>query len=98
MPWPYCQKDRTLGDSQWLRLGPLGKGAQPCWRSGMKYRELVALIEDDGWHLIRQRGSHRQYRHKTKSGFVTIAGKPANDVPKGTKANILRQAGLHPRR
>lgn len=60
----------------------------------MKYREIIRLIEDDGWTLIAQRGSHRQYEHSTKPGKVTVAGKPNLDVPKGTAANILRQAGL----
>lgn len=60
----------------------------------MKYREIVRLIEDDGWRLSAQRGSHRQYEHPTKPGKVTIAGQPNKDVPKGTAANILRQAGL----
>lgn len=75
--------------------GPVANGLSTCSRTrGMKYRELVALIEDDGWRLVRRRGSHRQYRHETKPGLVTIAGQPAKDVPKGTAANILRQAGL----
>jgi predicted RNA binding protein YcfA (HicA-like mRNA interferase family) len=60
----------------------------------MKFRDLVAMIEADGWRLAAQRGSHRQYEHPTKPGKVTIAGKPNADVPKGTAANILRQAGL----
>ena len=60
----------------------------------MKFREIVRLIEADGWRLSAQRGSHRQYEHPTKPGKVTIAGKPNQDVPKGTAANILRQAGL----
>ena len=60
----------------------------------MKYREIVRLIEADGWRLVAQRGSHRQYEHPEKPGKVTIAGKPGNDVPRGTAANILRQAGL----
>lgn len=60
----------------------------------MKFREIIRLIEDDGWELSRQRGSHRQYAHHTKPGKVTIAGNPNKDVPKGTAANILRQAGL----
>jgi predicted RNA binding protein YcfA (HicA-like mRNA interferase family) len=60
----------------------------------VKYREIVRLIEGDGWRLSGQRGSHRQYEHPTKPGKVTIAGKPNKDVPKGTAANILRQAGL----
>lgn len=60
----------------------------------MKFREIIRLIEDDGWRLVAQRGSHRQYEHPTKPGKVTVAGKPNTDVPKGTAANILRQAGL----
>lgn len=60
----------------------------------MKFREIVRLIEEDGWQLTRQRGSHRQYSNPTKPGMVTIAGHPNKDVPKGTAANILRQAGL----
>jgi predicted RNA binding protein YcfA (HicA-like mRNA interferase family) len=60
----------------------------------MKFREIVRLIEQDGWELSRTRGSHRQYTHPTKPGKVTIAGHPSQDVPKGTAANILRQAGL----
>jgi predicted RNA binding protein YcfA (HicA-like mRNA interferase family) len=60
----------------------------------VKFREIVRLIEEDGWQLSRQRGSHRQYSHPTKPGKMTIAGHPNKDVPKGTAANILRQAGL----
>ena len=63
----------------------------------MKFRAIVRLIEADGWQLSRQRGSHRQYKHPTKPGLVTIAGKPSQDVPRGTAANILRQAGLEHR-
>ncbi len=60
----------------------------------MKYRDIVRLIEADGWLLSGQRGSHRQYEHPTKPGKVTIAGHANQDVPTGTAANILRQAGL----
>lgn len=60
----------------------------------MKFREIIRMIEEDGWRFVGQRGSHRQYDHPTKPGRVTVAGKPNADVPKGTAANILRQAGL----
>jgi predicted RNA binding protein YcfA (HicA-like mRNA interferase family) len=60
----------------------------------LKYRDLIRRIEDDGWRLERQSGSHRQYSHPTKPGIVTVAGKPGLDVPMGTALNILRQAGL----
>jgi predicted RNA binding protein YcfA (HicA-like mRNA interferase family)/predicted RNase H-like HicB family nuclease len=45
----------------------------------VKFREIVRLIEEDGWQLTRQRGSHRQYSHPTKPGRVTIAGHPNKD-------------------
>ena len=60
----------------------------------MKVRQVVQLIEAEGWRLVRQVGSHRQFRHPTRPGTVTVAGKPGVDVPPGTLANILRQAGL----
>jgi predicted RNA binding protein YcfA (HicA-like mRNA interferase family) len=60
----------------------------------MKFRELIRLVQADGWRLERQAGSHRQFQHPTKRGTVTIAGKPGDDVPIGTLKNILRQAGL----
>jgi predicted RNA binding protein YcfA (HicA-like mRNA interferase family) len=62
--------------------------------SVVKFRELIRLLEDDGWRVVGQRGSHQQYEHPSKPGKVTVAGKPGADVPKGTAANILRQAGL----
>jgi len=60
----------------------------------MKFREIIRVIEEDGWRLVAQRGSHRQFEHPTKPGKVTVAGKPNQDVPVGTAMNILRQAGL----
>jgi predicted RNA binding protein YcfA (HicA-like mRNA interferase family) len=60
----------------------------------MKVREAIMLIEDDGWFLVRTRGSHRHFKHPTKPGLVTIAGQPGVDIPKGTMNSILKQAGL----
>jgi predicted RNA binding protein YcfA (HicA-like mRNA interferase family) len=60
----------------------------------VKVRDVIRLIEDDGWILSRTRGSHRQYKHPTKPGLVTIPGKPAKDLPIGLQRSILRQAGL----
>lgn len=62
----------------------------------MKVKQLIALVENDGWYLARTRGSHRQFKHDTKPGVVTIAGKPSDDVAIGTENNILKQAGLKP--
>jgi predicted RNA binding protein YcfA (HicA-like mRNA interferase family) len=60
----------------------------------MKVGELIRLLEDDGLRLARTRGSHRQYKHASKSGTVTVAGKPSLDIPPGTLNAILKQAGL----
>jgi predicted RNA binding protein YcfA (HicA-like mRNA interferase family) len=62
-----------------------------------KVRELIRLIEDDGWWQVTQSGSHRQFKHPTKPGRVTIAGKTSMDVPVGTEKSILKQAGLEGR-
>jgi predicted RNA binding protein YcfA (HicA-like mRNA interferase family) len=60
----------------------------------MKVKEAVKLIENDGWYLVRTRGSHRQYKHPTKAGVVTIPGKPNDELAPGTLNSILKQAGL----
>ena len=60
----------------------------------MKVRDLIALIEADGWRNVRTRGSHRQFRHETKAGTVTVSGKPGLEVPPGTLNSVLKQAGL----
>jgi predicted RNA binding protein YcfA (HicA-like mRNA interferase family) len=62
----------------------------------MKYRELIRIIEADGWCIDRTVGSHMQFRHPKKSGTVTIAagGKLGKEVPPGTLNSVLKQAGL----
>ena len=60
----------------------------------MRVREVVRLIEADGWYLVATKGSHRQYKHPVKSGRLTVAGHPADDVAPGTVNSILKQAGL----
>ena len=60
----------------------------------MKVREIIRLIEADGWFHVRTKGDHRQYHHPRKSGTVTISGKLGVDMPKGTLNSVLRQAGL----
>ena len=59
-----------------------------------KVQDLIARLEADGWYQVRQKGSHRQYHHTTKSGTVTVAGRPSVEVPPGTLNSILKQAGL----
>jgi len=60
----------------------------------VKIREVIRLIEEDGWYLARTKGAHRQYKHPVKKGLVTISGKLSDDVDKGTLNSILKQAGL----
>jgi predicted RNA binding protein YcfA (HicA-like mRNA interferase family) len=64
----------------------------------MKVREVIRLLEADGWFLVATRGSHRQYKHSAKPGRVTVAGKPSDDVAPGTLNSILKQAGLKEQR
>ena len=58
----------------------------------MKVGALIRLLEEDGWRLVRTRGSHRQYKNPNNQGTVT--GKSSLDVPAGTLNAILKQAGL----
>jgi predicted RNA binding protein YcfA (HicA-like mRNA interferase family) len=60
----------------------------------MKVRDVIRLIERDGWFLVATRGSHRQYKRQTKAGRVTIAGKPSDDMAPGTLNSVLKQSGL----
>ena len=60
----------------------------------MKFREIIQVIQDDGWVQVSQRGSHRQFKHPVKAGRVTVAGKANDDVSPGIRKSILRQAGL----
>lgn len=60
----------------------------------MKVKELLKMLEEDGWSLSRTKGSHRQYKHPSKLETVTIAGKLSADVPKGTLNAILKQSGI----
>ena len=60
----------------------------------MKVGEAVKLIPADGWLLASTRGSHRQFKHSSKPGRVTIPGKPSDDLAPGTWNSIQKQAGL----
>ena len=59
----------------------------------MKVADVLRQLLDDGWQLVAIRGSHRQYKHATKTGRVTVPGKPSDDLAPGTYS-ILKQAGL----
>ena len=60
----------------------------------MKVRDVIRMIEKDGWYLVGTRGSHRQYHHSVKKGKVTISGRLGAEIKKGTVASVRRQAGV----
>ena len=59
----------------------------------MNSKDLIKMIEKEGWYLVATKGSHHQFKHPTKSGRVTIPH-PKKDLPKGTVKNIMKQAGI----
>jgi predicted RNA binding protein YcfA (HicA-like mRNA interferase family) len=60
----------------------------------MKVSDILRMLHTDGWYLVATRGSHRQFKHPTKPGRVTVAGKPSDDLAPGTLNSILKQSGL----
>jgi predicted RNA binding protein YcfA (HicA-like mRNA interferase family) len=60
----------------------------------VKVREVIRLLERDGWVLVLTQGSHRQFKHPNKPGRVTVSGSLGDDMPKGTFGSVKRQAGL----
>jgi predicted RNA binding protein YcfA (HicA-like mRNA interferase family) len=63
-------------------------------RMPLKIKEVIRLLEADGWRLKRTTGSHRHFTHPEKPGIVTVAGHPSATLKKKTEASILKQAGL----
>jgi predicted RNA binding protein YcfA (HicA-like mRNA interferase family) len=64
----------------------------------MKVKDVIRLLENDGWFPVATRGSHRQYKHPVRPGRVTVAGKPSEDLAPGTLNSILKQSGLKEQR
>lgn len=60
----------------------------------MKVKEIIKVLEQEGWYLARTKGSQRQFKHPEKAGVVTVSGKESLDVPRGTLNSIRKQAGL----
>src|SRR5260370_41840946 len=58
----------------------------------MKVRDVIKLVEADGWYLISTEGDHRKYKHPTQRGRVTIAGHPSKEMPPGTLVSVFKQA------
>jgi predicted RNA binding protein YcfA (HicA-like mRNA interferase family) len=59
-----------------------------------KVKEIIKLITSDGWFLVKTRGDHRQFKHPTKKGKVTVPGKLSDDLDPNTAKSILIQSGL----
>jgi len=60
----------------------------------MKVRDVLKLLQRDGWYRVKSRSGHRQFKHPTKLGRVTVSGSLSDDLPPGTLKSVLRQAGL----
>jgi predicted RNA binding protein YcfA (HicA-like mRNA interferase family) len=82
---------RRLPYSLGRALGGLNWPAHNC---GGKVSEIHRLLNSDGWYLIVTRGNHRQFKHPTKSGRVTVPGKPSDELAPGTLNSIRKQAGF----
>jgi predicted RNA binding protein YcfA (HicA-like mRNA interferase family) len=59
----------------------------------VKVRDVIRRLEADGWFLWETEGSHRQFKHGSKPGKVTVAGKMSEDLHPKTLKSIYRQAG-----
>lgn len=62
-----------------------------------KVRDVIAILEADGWYLVATKGSHRQFKHPTKKGRVTVPGKLSDNLAPGTLSNIYKQAQIQRR-
>ena len=60
----------------------------------MKVSNILRMLREDGWYLASTRGSHRQFKHLSKPGRVTVVGKPSDDLAPGTLISILKQSGM----
>lgn len=72
------------------------RGHQGHRAAGDRLGEFSPIAEEAlaRGRLVRTRGSHRQYKHPSKRGLVTVPGKPSDDVAPGTQNRILKQSGL----
>jgi predicted RNA binding protein YcfA (HicA-like mRNA interferase family) len=59
----------------------------------VKVADVLERLRREGWVLVTTRGSHRQFKHPDRSGRVTVAGKPSDDLAPGTLNSIFKQAG-----
>ena len=60
----------------------------------MKVREVIRLLEENGWQEMRMRGSHRQFKHPEGNAVITVPGNLGKELATGTLQDILKKAGL----
>jgi len=60
----------------------------------LKVREVIRLLERNGWKEIRAKGSHRHFKHQDQPGLITVPGNPGKELASGTLNAILKKAGL----
>lgn len=58
-----------------------------------KVSDVLRILKEDGWYMIDQKGSHRQFKHPTKKGKVTVNGKPSDTMNQFLLNSIFKQAG-----
>lgn len=75
----------------------LDRDTSITYGQAVKVRDLIRIVEQDGWKFHSQRGSHRQFTHPSKPGRVTIPSHPNDDVHPKTLASILKQAQIENR-
>jgi predicted RNA binding protein YcfA (HicA-like mRNA interferase family) len=64
----------------------------------MKFSELVRLLEQNGFQLVREKGSIRYYAKPGVDRLIRIDYHGGKEVPTGTCQAILKAAGLKRRR
>lgn len=60
----------------------------------MKVKQVIDLLEENGWRCVRMKGSHRTFVKEGARRSIAVPGKPSNDMPIGTLKSILRESGL----
>jgi predicted RNA binding protein YcfA (HicA-like mRNA interferase family) len=75
-----AQSDRGIDPGGVLRAGRTDRMFDSTEGPELKIRDVIKLVESDGWRMVKQIGSHRHYKHSTKPGKVTIAGHPSMEL------------------
>lgn len=91
-----CEASDLEAQPQPRKIWPTEIWLREIWLRNLtrKAINVLRVLRRDGWYQVAQRGSHRQFKHPTKPGRVTVPGKPSDDLAVGTLKSILKQAGL----